>query len=237
MWKLVAGRGGLTYSWVSERLEFCRDPESGIPEKLFHFSSMRLFVSTRPPKDPPRGPVAVIQHHERGGGSRTVPRTTNESGAASRPWPEQNTRSVETPRVLHHRLVHPIRLHGCTAALSAHKPHADLVGGTFMLLFTAATTPIVNKQMGGLSVLAVAPSFRFRYYRTSAGFGSGFICFESHLCPGHAGGVTVPVGSDAQVFILELIISFILMFVVTAVSTDKFAFYIGVLLEVFKSSR
>jgi aquaporin NIP len=32
--------------------------------------------------------------------------------------------------------------------------------------------------------------------------------------------VTVPSGSDAQSFVLELVISFNLMFVVTAVATD-----------------
>jgi aquaporin NIP len=44
--------------------------------------------------------------------------------------------------------------------------------------------------------------------------------FEYHRHPELRGGVTVPSGSDAQSFVLELVISFNLMFVITAVATD-----------------
>ncbi|XP_024537241.1 probable aquaporin NIP5-1 isoform X1 [Selaginella moellendorffii] len=142
----------------------------------------------------------------------------------------------------------------------ARKVGAEFIG-TFILIFTAAATPIVNKQLGGLSVFALSATPALAV--TTIIFSTGHIC-GAHLNPSVtisfaalgqfpwiqvpvyifaqllasvlasfilkgvyypdiAAGVTVPIGSDLQAFVLELVISFILMFVNTALATDRSA--------------
>jgi aquaporin NIP len=132
--------------------------------------------------------------------------------------------------------------------------------GTFILIFAAAATPIVNEKTGGkvtLVGLAASAGLVVTIVIFSTGHISGahinpavtiaFAAFHhfpwtqvpvyivaqvmGSICAAFAlkgifhpfmnGGVTVPSGSYSQAFCLELIITFILMFVVTAVSTDK----------------
>ncbi|KAH9312180.1 hypothetical protein KI387_027215 [Taxus chinensis] len=131
--------------------------------------------------------------------------------------------------------------------------------GTFMLIFAATATPIVNEKTGGsetLLGLALSSGLAVMIVILSTGHISGahlnpsltisfavlrhfpwlqvpaYITAQvgASICAAYAlkgifhpfmhGGVTVPSGSYGQAFALEFIISFNLMFVVTAVATD-----------------
>lgn len=131
--------------------------------------------------------------------------------------------------------------------------------GTFILIFAAAGTSVVNEKTGGkLALVGLAASAglvvtivifstghvsgahvnpavtiafaSFRHfpwtqvpaYIVAQMLGSICACFtlKGIFNPFMHGGVTVPAGSYSQAFSLELIITFILMFVVISVSTD-----------------
>eukprot|EP01018_Ginkgo_biloba_P039213 Gb_19150 [translate_table: standard] len=144
------------------------------------------------------------------------------------------------------------------AATSTIELGAEFIG-TFMLIFAATATPIVNEKSGGAETLiglAASSGLAIMIIILSTGHISGAhvnpsitIAFAAlrhfpwiqvplyigaqvvaSICASFAlkgifhpfmhGGVTVPSGSYGQAFSLEFIISFNLMFVVTAVATD-----------------
>ncbi|KAJ1410050.1 Major intrinsic protein [Sesbania bispinosa] len=125
----------------------------------------------------------------------------------------------------------------------AKKVGAEFIG-TFILMFAGIATAIVNQKINGSETLigcAGATGLAVMIIILSTGHISGAhlnpavpvyigaqvlasICaafaLKGVFHPFMSGGVTVPSVGDGQAFALEFIISFNLMFVVTAVATD-----------------
>ncbi|XP_009373677.2 probable aquaporin NIP5-1 isoform X2 [Pyrus x bretschneideri] len=116
-----------------------------------------------------------------------------------------------------------------TVSLS-RKVGAEFVG-TFILMFAASAGPIVNQKYNGAESLignAACAGLGVMIVILSTGHisaqVSGSICASFTLKgvfhPYMSGGVTLPTVSTGQAFGLEFIITFNLLFVVTAVATD-----------------
>ncbi|KAL8117412.1 hypothetical protein AgCh_015344 [Apium graveolens] len=120
----------------------------------------------------------------------------------------------------------------------ARKVGAEFIG-TFILIFAGTATAIVNQKTQGsetLLGLAASTGLAVMIVILSTGHISGahlnpavtiafaalkhFPWKHSIFHPINGGGVTVPSGGYSQAFALEFIITFNLMFVVTAVATD-----------------
>ncbi|XXG43466.1 hypothetical protein AAC387_Pa01g3498 [Persea americana] len=98
--------------------------------------------------------------------------------------------------------------------------------GTFILIFFATAAPIVNQKYNGAETLignAGCAGLAVPAYITAQVSASVCASFalKAVFHPFLSGGVTVPSISILQAFMLEFIISFNLMFVVTAVATDS----------------
>ncbi|GFS32014.1 NOD26-like intrinsic protein 5;1 [Actinidia rufa] len=103
--------------------------------------------------------------------------------------------------------------------------------GTFILIFAATAGPIVNQKYNGaetlignaacagLAVMIVILSTGYIAAQVSASICASF-ALKGVFHPFMSGGVTVPSVSTGQAFVLEFLITFNLLFVVTAVATD-----------------